>query len=481
MKTTIKSDKIKLANVMPWILFILGTLSYISLIFNNNVWMDEAFTASLINTDMSGVISRSMSDTLPPLYNIYLKIMTDIFGYTVPIMKLASVIPMILTMLLSVTVVRKRHGNLVSSLFCAALFCMPCMLHFGIEIRMYSLGFFFATASGIFAYEVLFDSCIKNWICFTLLSVLAGYSHHFAFVSVGAVYLYILLYYLIKDRAHIKRFFLCLAATFVLYLPCLLVTLKQISRVSGYFSMPDMTLPQVIKYMYYPYTSNVRIISVLLVISVLLLIANCIVLIIKDKEHASLHMYALFMFLIFYGVLAFGAIISRLMTANIFVDRYLFFSFGLIWLFYSIEGVSFTEKFKAGKILYFILLVFTIVIGVCTYTNEFKSEYANSPDSMCSYLNDNVSDGDLIIPVAETEAAFRCLRFYEPKLNYCGDLNSALELFENGQCQSIWIVVDKEDSSLEDLQGIADTEEKPRFIDEYNFDRYDFELYRITN
>lgn len=475
MKTTDKINNSNLIKALPWILFILGILSYILLIFNNNVWMDEAFTASLVNTDMSGVISRSMADTLPPLYNIYLKIMTDIFGYCVPVMKLSSVIPMILTMLLGVTVLRKRHGNLVSSIFCAAIFCMPYMQHFGIEIRMYSLGFFFATASGIFAYEVLFDSNLKNWICFTMLSVLAGYSHHFAFVTVGAVYLYILLYYIFKDRTHIRRFFICLLSTFVLYLPCLLVTLKQISSVSGYFSMPEMTLSRVIKYMYYPYTSNVRIVSVLLVILVLFLIVNCVISIFKDKNNASLHMYALFMFLIFYGVLAFGTVISKVMTANIFVDRYLFFAFGLIWLFFSIEGVAFIDKLPMPGVSFGILMLFVFIVGICTYSNEYKSEYGNSPDLMCSYLSSNVQDEDMLVIAAQTEALYWCLEFYEPKFIYCKDINEALALLESGKGTNIWIAVDKADSSLSDV-----CEAEAEYVNDFSFDRYDIELYKIT-
>ena len=73
---------------IPYILAFLGAGIYISLIFNQNVWLDEAFTASLIRTDLKGVLERSMNDTLPPLYNILLKLVTDLLGYTIPVMKL---------------------------------------------------------------------------------------------------------------------------------------------------------------------------------------------------------------------------------------------------------------------------------------------------------------------------------------------------------------------------------------------------------
>ena len=118
---------------------------YISLVWNNNVWMDEAFTASLIHTDLAGVISRSMADTLPPLYNILLKLATIVFGYSIPVMKLTSVVPMILTLISGATVVRKRFGFRTALLFMLFITFMPLFFYYGVEIRMYSLGFFFAT------------------------------------------------------------------------------------------------------------------------------------------------------------------------------------------------------------------------------------------------------------------------------------------------------------------------------------------------
>ena len=152
------------STIFAYLLVLLGACVYLSLIFNHNVWLDEAFTANLIRTDFAGVLSRSMQDTLPPLYNLLLKLTTDLFGYTVPVMKFTSLIPMVLTMLLGAGTIRKRFGNVTSYLFIVCLFTMPYLLFYGVEVRMYSWGFFFATGSGIFAYEVVQNSCRRNWI-----------------------------------------------------------------------------------------------------------------------------------------------------------------------------------------------------------------------------------------------------------------------------------------------------------------------------
>lgn len=466
-------------SLIPWILLLVCSAVYVSLIFNQNVWMDEAFTASLVRTDMAGVIHSSMLDTLPPLYNIILKLMTDLLGYRIPVMKLTSVLPMIFTMLLGATTVRKRHGLLTGCIWMLCLTCMPLMLHFGIEIRMYSLGFFFATASGVYAYEVICESCPKNWILFTLFSVLAGYSHHFAFVSVGVVYFFLLLYYLIRERQHLKRWLFCLLATFLLYLPCLLITLKQISRVSGYFSMPDVTLSVFVKYMIYPFITGQTVLSVLLLSSMLALLCFRLFTTIRalkknrDAVDAS-DVYAMLCLLPYYFVLLFGTVISKIMTANIFVDRYLFFSCGLLWLFFAIEvpHLPAVSVFKKQLPLSFAALILVLLTGVAVYRGEWKQEYSVDPSPMISYLEEQVSPGDGLLAVADSEALYWCLKFYSPDLTAYTSPEKAMKALEEGDCNRLWVAV--EEGSM-----VPGSLPEPETAGEFAFDRYRFTLYRL--
>lgn len=474
-------------NLISFGLVLVGTIIYISFVFNENVWLDEAFTASLVRTDMAGVLERSMADTLPPLYNILLKLSTDIFGYRVMVMKLTSVVPMIITMLLSATVVRRRHGLMTSVLFTVALFSMPNLLFFGVEIRMYSLGFMFATASGIYAYEFVKDYNIKNLIIFTVVSVLAGYSHHFAFVSVGFVYLFMLIYYFFIERENIKRWFICLGLTIILYFPCLVVTLKQFKSVSGYFSMPDVTLPVFIKYARYPYTVGNTVSSITLMISVIGVAAYTVVKIINklkeknDSAHMSniapkdtfvfTDMYALSMFLVYYGVLVFGTIVSKIMTANIFVDRYLFFAHGMLWLFFAIEVGQF-------KKYYYAFLAVVIFAGICGYIREYGFEYTTNPTELITYLEANVEEGDVLYTIEDNEEMAFCLPFYEEKLTNYEDLSEAVAASKDNN-SDIWLAV-IDYSNDYDFAELSKYGLKPEEPHEFTFDRYTFTLYRLA-
>ena len=483
-------------NIISWLLVVIGAIVYISLIFNENVWLDEAFSASLVRTDMAGVLERSMADTLPPLYNIILKISTDIFGYSVPVMKLTSVVPMIITMIVSATVVRKSHGFKTSALFTIALFTMPNLLFFGVEIRMYSLGFMFATIAGIYSYEVINNYSIKNLIIFSLVSALAGYSHHFAFVSVGFVFLFMLIYYFVLDRANIKRWFYCLLITLTLYFPCLLVTLKQFKSVSGYFSMPDVTLSVFIKYMRYPYTVGNTPLSIALLISVFALVIYTAIKIYTDVKETKAKtpavtdiigsgsesinsckldysaymsdLYALSMFLVYYGVLVFGTIVSKLMTANIFVDRYLFFAHGMIWLFFAIEA----GKFKK---YYYVVVTLLVLSGVAGYVNEYHIEYDTNPDAIISYLNDNVQDGDVLYSYEDNEEMKFCLPFYDERLESYDELSDAIDAAKSSDATLYVSVIDYKKFDPSDIENQGFNIE---FVDTFSFDRYTFDLYK---
>jgi len=473
----------KKENIITYSALALLSLVYISLCFTNNVWLDEAFTATLVHTDMADVLRRSMADTLPPLYNILLKLTTTVFGYHVPVMKLTSVAPMILTMLLGATKIRKRFGLKTALIFMVCIAGMPMMLNYGIEIRMYSLGFFFATASGIYAYDIIHDFNRRNCVIFAVMSALAGYSHHFAFVAVGFVYLFLLIYFIFADRANIKRWFICLAITVGLYIPCMIVTLRQLKSVSGYFSMPDVDLHLFIQYAIYPFTTGTTIVSLLLLSVVALLAIYGLFLIRKNSEHKADAIYALTCILVFYGVLLFGTAISKIMTANIFVDRYLFFSMGLIWLFVAIM-IDFLPKGLPGKITLIASVVIIALSFASTYRQQFKAEYDNPADDMIAFIKDNFTGNDKIYTVEDLEEMQFCIPFYSiianlPDDMYESSLNDALD--DNSQSGgTTWIVVkDGCEISDEEVAVMKSYGKAPVYAATFSFERYLCDFYEV--
>ena len=69
----------------------------ISLIFNDSVWGDEAYTMIMVKRSITDIVKVTATDVHRPLYYFISKIFTNIFGYSVPTVKLASITPLILT------------------------------------------------------------------------------------------------------------------------------------------------------------------------------------------------------------------------------------------------------------------------------------------------------------------------------------------------------------------------------------------------
>lgn len=474
----------KKQSTIIYIFLAIYSFIFLSLCFNNNVWLDEAFTATLVRTDFAGVIARSMADTLPPLYNILLKLATDIFGYTIPVMKITSVVPMILTLALGATTVRKRFGFVTSFAFMTCITGMPLMLYYGIEIRMYSLGFFFATAAGIYAYEMLCEFNRKNCILFAVFGVLAGYSHHFAFVAVGFVYLFLLIYYICAARERIKEWFGALAVTIVLYLPCLLVTLKQFKSVSGYFSMPDITMPLFVQYVCYPFSTGNTLVSALLMVTVILLILTGIIRIVKRKETINEDIYAICCFVVYYGVLIFGTLICKIMTANIFVDRYLFFSTGLIWLAVAVAlgRIPSSARGRYAKIAVFAVL---FVTAITTYVIQFENEYKNDATDEIDFIRENFADNDIFYTVERHEELQFCIPFYcilggAPDIRYEAVMDKALERYDTSPEGTLWIIVQEGyELSQDELAEIEKSGYAVEYVTTFDFDRYKCDIYKL--
>lgn len=71
------------ANHTVYIIFAVLSLFSLTLIFNDNIWFDEAYTLSLIQHNYSDIINILKSDMHPPLYFLSLKTFCCIFGYSI--------------------------------------------------------------------------------------------------------------------------------------------------------------------------------------------------------------------------------------------------------------------------------------------------------------------------------------------------------------------------------------------------------------
>ena len=119
-----------------------AVLLNVSLIFDNVLWGDEAYSANLIRHTVPEIVQiDALEEPHPPLYYLWLKMWACLLGYSGPVFHLASVLIFVLGVIAALTVFRKRCGKLPAALFVVFTGMSQMCLTYNVEIRMYALAF----------------------------------------------------------------------------------------------------------------------------------------------------------------------------------------------------------------------------------------------------------------------------------------------------------------------------------------------------
>ncbi|MCD8380974.1 MAG: glycosyltransferase family 39 protein [Lachnospiraceae bacterium] len=157
----------------------------VRLMFDNVLWGDEAFSANTIKTYWAGILEISYyADNHPPLYYYWAKVCAQLFGYTVPVYHLASLIPFILGILFAVTILREHYGKLPAALFVMISGLGSSCLEYNQEVRMYSLAFFFILLAYYSSSRVM-SGKRGAWAGMVLFGIAAAYTHYYGLVTAG--------------------------------------------------------------------------------------------------------------------------------------------------------------------------------------------------------------------------------------------------------------------------------------------------------
>ncbi len=446
-----------------------GSMLYISLIYNDNLWVDEAFTASLIRGSWPEVIRDTVADTLPPFYNFAGKLLTVIFGYSSLILKLFSCIPMILLIFLGGQRVFKTCGFRTAYFFELFLLSMPYFYHYAVEIRMYSWGMFSCGMAAAFFLEII-DGIDKrsvnksSWIGFMLFTVFSGYIHHFALVAAGMMWLMILIYITVKKETSMFRDFAVYLILFIiLYLPGLILTVKQIKNASSYFSMLPLSLGTLFSDVRYPFVTHITLLSAVLLVFTF---AAAVYSLIKGLDIKGLMLFA-----VIYLTLLFGYGVSLLAGKSLFTARYLSPALPVLWLGAAILFDSVLASLSNNRYLISILIALIVITGTVDYRNAYISEYAEGVKNMKAFFDENLTPEDGYLIFEDNYQIELCFRYYYPELQKT-DWENAGNIQGN-----LWFV--ETDGFKKELDKAAEYGYNSIYIGDFNFDRYSFSLYRL--
>lgn len=163
---------------------------WLILCWRKYLWFDEAYSLAMIRHNISEICNITAADVHPPMYYIMLKIFSKIFGHTILVARIFSLIPSIMILIIGAYWLNKRVNYKCANIFIVLMFCNPFFMQYVNEIRMYTWGALFVFIAGISAYEIYkFSNNILNLLVLVVSGVLAAYTHYFALVSVGIIYI----------------------------------------------------------------------------------------------------------------------------------------------------------------------------------------------------------------------------------------------------------------------------------------------------
>ena len=378
-----------------WGLVAFFTGLYISLLFNHNIWTDEAFTLQLLRGNIKDIIMGTAADVHPPLYYLYAKIFEMLFGEALIVQKIAAIIPMTATLVFAATVVRKHFSDMTALLLILFLTCIPCSMEFALQVRMYSLALLFVTVCGVSAYLAFKNGGIKEFVIFALSGTAAAYTHYFAFVSVIVIAGLLFLAIVVWRRDRLVKWALSAVGMVVLYIPWMPFFIKQVTSVEQGYWIPEIT-PDAI-WSYFTWTFDLELVPGMVFVFLIILKAASTyntIKISRDKEEAEI--YALVCMLVPTLTVVLGVLMSWFKTP-IYRDQYVFPALGLLALFF---GISMRN---AKKSILIVVSVFLLFVGAVQYKECFRQEYRSTyvPETE-AFFEANLQEDDYVIYNWET-------------------------------------------------------------------------------
>ncbi len=234
----------------------LGITTYIAFT-KIGVWGDEIFSIQIIQYSLPQMFHCIVIDVHPPLYYLIYKLIAkivllmNITTNMALIGKFVSILPFYLLFVLGLTKIRKNFNWLTAGIFTLAIISMPQMMNFATEIRMYSWGLFFLTASFIISYEILNNSSnTKNWILLTILTICSAYTHYYCAIGSFCLYLFLLIQ-LLRDNPNVKNWLISAAIAVIAYIPWLNIVINQTNTILNNYWIPAITVKNLFYYVFF--------------------------------------------------------------------------------------------------------------------------------------------------------------------------------------------------------------------------------------
>lgn len=459
-----KKKEFVLSDFFIVVLIAVMTILYVSLIFNQNIWTDEAFTMQLVESgSVLEIIKGTAVDVHPPLYYLITYFFVTLFGTSVQVYKIVSIIPMVLSMALGFFYVKPWFGAKTAVLYILFLNAVPCVMEYGVQIRMYSWGIFFISFASLSAYGYYRFKNKKHLLFLTLAALCACYTHNFTMISAVFIYIFLGISLIFKEHRFPLKWLLSGGVVSVLYLPWLLVLYAQTNNRVGNYWISNIDKETILGYFSDIFGSRIPYSTTMFVILWLIAI---VLLFVSGYQDRQVGILGILLFLIPVFTALLGVIVSVLVTP-FFVARYLIPCMGLFAL-----GMALAFRNEKDFVYIFLCLFLVCMIGNSYYENYEKEYLSTTVDDFLTYLDEKSGDNDIIIYNYEMFGFIYECYFDKEKLIFLEDFDFNTE-YENiwflDSCCIPWLA----DETLTEY-GLT-----KEYISCFEIEHNDFRLYRI--
>ena len=204
-----------------------------------SVWHDESYTATLIESNYSGIIERTGNDVHPPLYYLLLKTWSLVFGDSIMALRLFSSVSMLVAIWIVWRLMRKTYGIRIGQVTLLALCIGPFLVRDGQEMRMYGLAALLASAATFLYVRTMTQKMKWQYAIAYGTFVAAGIYTHYFFILVPLVhFIHLMIFtkgYRIKNCMALRPFIPSVITAGALLMPWAPVVMKQYNEVQGAF------------------------------------------------------------------------------------------------------------------------------------------------------------------------------------------------------------------------------------------------------
>lgn len=202
----------------------------------NSLWLDEATTYNIAMKSLPEIWQTTTGGEFNPPLFYWVEHFMLVFGNSEAVLRFIPALLGILTIPLIYLIGKEFMDRNTGIIAAAAVAFSPFLVFYSQEARAYSMMLFFVAAAMVFYLKALKSNDLMNWGLFGLFSALAFWSHFYALVIIGSLFLYALydLFPKIRNNLGAAKPLICSGAVFgLICLPLIIVTIQLFAKRSA--------------------------------------------------------------------------------------------------------------------------------------------------------------------------------------------------------------------------------------------------------